>query len=77
MDTAARAQGNGHLENEDRRRNLECFAILKLFRQAHGRDAANANEASEWFESQSPKPQIDPFAILTPGEIADFDNLYK
>ena len=60
----------------DRRHGLECFAILKLFRVAHGRDAANAEEAEEWYKQNYTKPP-NPFAVLTPDEFAEYDDLTK
>lgn len=82
MTTPIPQPSNGHkqtssvLQAENRYRNLQCFAILKLFKQARGRVAANETEALEWFEATN-MTDPNPYDVLTPDEIAECDSLLK
>jgi hypothetical protein len=51
-------------------RLCQAAALLKLFHNAHGREAVSTEELSEWRATQ-PKAErpIDPYSILTDDEI--------
>lgn len=52
---------------------LQGAALLKLFRQARGREPLTDTEFREWINAQSLPTPLDPFAILTPEEINELD----
>ena len=43
---------------------------MELFRRANGREASTAEELRRWAASNAPERPVDPFAILTPEQIA-------
>ncbi len=59
----------GTITNLDAYRLAQAAALLKLFRKAHGREAANVAELEAWVATRRPS-KLDPFAVLTDEESA-------
>ncbi len=59
----------GTITNLDEYRLAQAAALLKLFRKAHGREAANIAELQAWVAAQAPG-RVDRLAVLADEEIA-------
>jgi hypothetical protein len=57
-------------EDERRLRVAQAAALMELFRRANGREASTAEELRHWAAFNAPEKPVDPFAILTPEQIA-------
>ena len=66
----ARDQDLRRDEEARRLRVARAAALMELFRRAHGRDAATADELRNWAESNPPEQPLDPGKILTAEQIA-------
>jgi hypothetical protein len=75
-DDDLKARRNGKHVDRSRELALIGLALEKLFQQANGR-RGDTDEVLAWFRKQELPAPIDPYAVLTPEEIAAVDALLE